>query len=502
MNRAGVALVIAASVAAGRVAHADADADKAAALLATLAGTGTADARAQAAKDLAAVAPRAETAIAQFLARTHTSSIDDRRKVLTSIHAAVPDKSGNFHAPPRDNDDKHPEDKIDWMPALLAIDPATPGVGEIVADVAAIRALAATKDVDAAGPIVDAAFAPDTIIYRDECGRRLRDMEPYSIPALTIASQAKNEDRRRYATYQLERLDRQEPERALGAAAGDEMLRVAILDAFRTAKVREAVHVVLATVDDDSPRVRAAARAAWMGYVTGPPPPPAPKKKLVLPGGELAKKETPLWMTYRELADNDLRKLSADLLGKAYDEKEPIDLEAVSNEVFAHYDAARAKRDADAYAAAQGRAKAGDLAAATGVFDQLLAANPDRPWRAEMAGVYLAYGKQLEGKPAWRDAAAAYEKAAVLDPSPASAKDAQAAHDYALGKALEAEGKDGSAELRRAVAAHPDYAKHDEKAAEAAGTPQPRSPWLLYAAGGAGVLALVFFALGLRRRAA
>jgi hypothetical protein len=388
------------------------------------------------------------------------------------------------------------------MPALLAMDPATPGVGEVIADVAAIRALAATKDVAAAGPIVEASFAPDTMIYRDECGRRLREMEPYSIPALTIASQAKNEDRRRYATYQLERLDRQEPERALAAGAGDEMLRVAILDAFRTAKVREAVHVVLATVDDDSPRVRAAARAAWMGYVTGPPPPPAPKKKLVLPGGELAKKETPLWMTYRELADNDLRKLSGDLLGKAYDEKEPIDLEAVSNEVFAHYDAARDKRDADTYAAAQGRAKAGDLAAATSVYDQLLAANPERPWRADMAGTYLAYGKQLEDKQAWRDAATAYEKAAALDPSPASAKDAQAAHDYALGKALEAEGKDGGAALRRAVALKPDYAKHDEKAAEAAGEPEARSPWLLYAAGGAGVLALVFFALGLRRRAA
>jgi hypothetical protein len=499
MNRAAFA-ALAVLAALGGVARADADADKATQLLGVLAGPGTADARAQAAKDLAAIGPHAIAPLSQFLVRTRTSTVDERRKVLETIHAAVPDKSGNFHTPPRSEDsDKHPEDKIDWMPALLALDPATPGVGEVVADVAAIRALAATKDVGAAGPVVDAGFTPDTMIYRDECGRRLREMAPYSIPALTIAAQAKNEDRRRYATYQLERLDRQEPERALAAGAGDEMLRVAILHAFRTAKVREAVHVVLATVDDDSPRVRAAARAAWMAYVTGPPPPPAPKKKLVLPGGELAKKETPLWMTYRELADNDLRKLSGDLLGKAYDEKEPIDLEAVSKEVFAHYDAARDKRDADLYASAQARAKAGDLAAATTVMDQLLAANPDRPWRGEMAQTYLAYGKELEGKQAWRDAATAYEKASILDPQ---GKDAQAGHDYALGKALDAEGKDGGAALRRAVALKPDYAKHDEKAAEAAGTQTARSPWLLYAAGGAGVLALVFFALGLRRRAA
>jgi len=257
---------------------------------------------------------------------------------------------------------------------------------------------------------------------------------------------------------------------------------------------------VLATVDDDSPRVREAARATWMAYVTGPPPPPAPKKKLVLPGGQLAKKETPLWMTYRELADFDLRKLSADLLGKAYDEKDEIDLEAVSKEIFAHYDAERQKRDDAVYQAAKERAKGGDLANATAVFDQLLAANPDRPWRAEMATCYFEYGKQLVSASKWRDAAAAYEKANVLDPSGANAKEAQAGHDFALGKALEAEGKDGGAALRRAASLQPDYAS-DKRVAEALGEGD-KSPWLLYAAIAAGVLALVFFAVGMRRRTA
>ena len=51
-----------------------------------------------------------------------------------------------------------------------------------------------------------------------------------------------------------------------------------------------------------------------MAYITGPPPPPAPMKKLVLPGGKLTKKEKPLWLTYRELADNELRKARNELL--------------------------------------------------------------------------------------------------------------------------------------------------------------------------------------------
>ncbi|HTJ46367.1 MAG TPA: hypothetical protein VL463_29885 [Kofleriaceae bacterium] len=499
MIRPLTGLLVILLVAATAHAQPPSDEDHAKQLLQTLAQSSDASAREAAAKELSAIGAHVTDVLAQHLARTRTSSIEDRRKALTAIHASVPDKNGVFKQPSRD--DKPVDDsKVDWIADLAKLDPATPGLGDVISDVAALRALGASKDIKAARVILDAAFGADTMIYRDECGRQLRGMAPYSIPALTIDSQAKSYDRKRYATYQLERLDRQDPTKALASAAGDEALRVAILDAFRTTHHREAVHAVLATVDDDSPRVREAARATWMAYVTGPPPPPAPKKKLVLPGGQLAKKETPLWMTYRELADFDLRKLSADLLGKAYDEKDEIDLEAVSKEIFAHYDAERQKRDDAVYQAAKERAKGGDLANATAVFDQLLAANPDRPWRAEMATCYFEYGKQLVSASKWRDAAAAYEKANVLDPSGANAKEAQAGHDFALGKALEAEGKDGGAALRRAASLQPDYAS-DKRVAEALGEGD-KSPWLLYAAIAAGVLALVFFAVGMRRRTA
>ena len=81
-------------------------------------------------------------------------------------------------------------------------------------------------------------------------------------------------------------------------------------------------------------------------------------------------------MTYRELADDDLRKLASDLLGEDFPEKKRIDLVKVSKEIFAHYDQERQQRDDADYAAAKARADAGDLAAATAVFDRLLATDP------------------------------------------------------------------------------------------------------------------------------
>ena len=167
-------------------------------------------------------------------------------------------------------------------------------------DIAALRALSQTKDIRAAQVIFDTAFLPETMIYRDECGRYVRKIEPWSIPAITRESQGKS-DRRRYATWQLERLDRQDPIKALNAATGNEELKIAILEVFKQTKLREAVRAVWLTVNDDAPRVRAAARATWMDYITGPAPRPAPKAKLKLPGGKRTKSGQ--WETRAGLLD-------------------------------------------------------------------------------------------------------------------------------------------------------------------------------------------------------
>ena len=381
---------------------------------------------------------------------------------------------------------------------------------------AAIRALAATKDVRAAAVIFDVAFGEDAIIYRDECGRYIRKMEPYSIPALTRESASgKDADRRRYATWQLERIDRQDPLKALAAAAGDERLTIAVLDVFRETRLREAVHAVWTKVDADSPAVRDAARAAWMAYITGPPPPPAPRKKLTLPGGKLTKKPKPLWLTYRELADTELRRAANELLHEDYpieddtrlDDKEEnvktekINLEDVTKRLFAHFDGERAKKEGAQWGAAKAKADAGDLGAAAAMLDRLIATNAERAERAEMATVYAQWGKQLEGKQQWAEASAAYSKAHGLDPKAAAASARLAAHHYALGKALEAQGKDGGPDFRRAVALSPDYAP--AQAAAERTTPSGKPTWMLLAAVIAAALAMALFGVAmLRRRAA
>ena len=250
------------------------------------------------------------------------------------------------------------------------------------------------------------------MIYRDEVGRYLRKMEPYSIPALMQESQAKSYDRKRYATYQLERLDRQEPGKALASAIGDEALTIAILQVFEATHHREAVHAVWSKVDADAPRVRAAARLTWMAYVTGPPPPPAPRKKLQLAGGKLTKKEKPLWLTYRELADNELRKGANELLGEDLPLADPsiddnerekktvkVDLEELTTRLFTFYDEQRAKQEGAQWTAAKALADKGDLAGCGAALDRMLAANPDRGEpgdRQAMADVYFQLAKQLD----------------------------------------------------------------------------------------------------------
>jgi tetratricopeptide (TPR) repeat protein len=475
-------------------------------------------AREAAIKELTTLAPNAIDAIAEWLARPHTASIEDRRAVLREIKAQVPDKTGKFNTPERQNaKERKADDDLDWQPKLLELDAALPGLGEVIADDAAIRALAATKDIRAAKPIFDAAFLEETMLYRDECGRYLRKMEPYSIPLLTKESTARNYDRKRYGTFQLERLDRQEPGKALASAAGNEALTIAILETFQSTKLREAVHAVWTKVNDDAPRVRAAGRAAFMDYITGPPPPPAPKKKLQLPGGKLTKKEKPMYLTYRELADNELRTAANDLLHEDYPLDDPtlddydrpnktvkVDQVELAKRLFEYYDNDRRQKDGAQWAAAKAKADAGDLATATQMLDRLLATNPQRGEREGMALIYAQWGKQLEELKKWPEAAAAYSKAHGLDPKGKGAIHALAAHHFAAGKALEAQGKDGGPDFRKAVALEPDFeSSASESSSSGIGSSGKRPVWMLYAAIVAGGLAMLLFAAAMvRRRAA
>ena len=330
----------------------------------------------------------------------------------------------------------------------------------------------------------------------------MRPAGPRDAPVLDprlirAADEGPGPNRKRYAHYQLERLDRQEPGKALAAVAGNEELEIAVLAAFRDTKYREAVYAVLGKVDDDAPRVRAMAREAWMAYVTGRAPPEAPKKKLQLPGGKLADKETPLWLTYRELADQLLRNKSEELFGEEIKERQKLDLGVFSNRMFAHYDGLRAQRDAVRFGEARMKRDAGDLPGAIVLFDQLLVQNADRPEKAEMAAAYLQHGKTLAGGGKWAEAAAAYSKAHGLDPTGERATHALASQHYALGKALEADGKDGSAQFRKAAELEPSNEVAQEAAAPGS---TGGGTWMLVLGGLALAGAAVFLGIGLMRR--
>jgi len=466
--------------------------------------------------ELNKLAPTVIKELSTFLQRAHASTADDRRGVLTAFGAEVPDKKGRFVAPPRKNakDEKKAED-LDWL-AELQKQPQSPAVSDALVDIAVVRALSATKDIGAAQVMFDSAFHDETMIYRDEVGRFIRKMEPYCIPALMKESQSRNFDRKRYSNYQLEKLDRQEPGKALGSATADENLTIAILEVWRATKHREAVHAVWGKVNADSARIRAKAREAWRAYVEGPPPPPAPKKRLQLPGGKLTKKEKPLWLTYRELADNELRKNSNELLGTEYEIVDPtlddrddgrnakgpakIDIVAVTKELFEYYDKQRSDAEAKQWAEADAKSKAGDLAGSTALLDRLLVANPDHGSKAQMAQVYFAYGKELEAKSKWTEASAAYSKAHGLAPAGPNAVPALAAHHYTLGKSLEAQGKDGGPDYRKAVALRPDYAPAKAAAVRTSGGSRP--VWMLYGAVVAAILGLGLFAAAMVRRRA
>jgi hypothetical protein len=411
--------------------------------------------RAAAVETLIGLRPTPIPVLAGFLGRTRSSSDADRRAVLGAIGAELPDDQGKFRAPDRQTaTDEATNDKFDWLAKVSALDGNTPGVADVIADIAAIRALAAAHEPGGATAILDFAFTPDGVAYRDECGRYLRRMAPWSLPALIVGSEKVGDlSKSRYANYQLERLDRQNPRKAL-ADAPNEQLKVQVLDAFRTSLNREAVFVVLETVDDISPAVRKAARAAWMEYVAGRPPKPAPKEKLQLPGGKLTDKEMPLWLDSRELAGIALRRQLEALTKTKPDGR--AKLSDLSKQLFDFYDQRRAAAMGVELDNAKQLDASGKHAEAAAICDRILVQVPELGRRAETAPIYNAHGEALAKDAKWQQAAAAFGKAAALAGEGELGAAALARHHEARGKVAEAKGESGAAEFAMAKEADAD----------------------------------------------
>jgi len=468
-------------------------ASKTSALLEELARAADAKEAGRIAGELAKTSADSVDTLGRFLARPHKSSDADRRAVLVAIEADVPDEKGRFSTPQRKTAaQKKKEDEIDWLAELGRLPKGTPGLSEVVADVAVIRALAASRQPSAATVILDFAFDELGIIYRDECGRYLRRMAPYSLPTLIMASQLDRKDpsKDRYATYQLERLDRQNPNKAIDSASAD--LKVLILKAFADSQYREAVYTTLDHVDHIDPRVRAAARAAWLEYTTGRPPKQAPKRKLQMTGGKLSDEEEPLWLNHRELADIELRRRLEALTGTA--PKARATLAEMNKELFDFYDARRGEKLEQSFAEGMQLAKQSKWAEAAELFDKILAQDPRFDQRAQMAETYFELGKHLQQQKQWHEASTAFAKAHAVAPEGKNAKEALASHHYSRGQMQRESSGGGSAELERAREIDPEHggASH--------GGGGGNRKWMLYGGIVWFVAGGLLLALGLRQR--
>lgn len=445
--------------------------------------------------------PRFLPELMQRLPRVRTSTDAERRAVLLAFGATMPGPSGVFQQPPRPAKSGPPPEP-DWLAELARNPDQTPAVVESFEAVVILRALGQSQREEAAQAILDFGFSADGAAFRDECGRTLRSLSPYSLSTLLRASQDKKRSGgsyARYATYQLDRMDKGRPTYVL-AAAPDDTVEVAMLRAIGAVRHPDAVTAVLERTRATSHAVRRAAREAWLAYVTGPPPPPAPTAFRKLPGGKLSEKPLPLYLTYREFADLELRRvLTAENGGTKPARKAKV--EELTQDLFSLYDQQRTAMWDDTMAEAQAHAQARRLGDMARTYDVILVNEPFYTRRAEMAPGFLQLGRQYREETAWEPAVLALNKALSLDPTGPVAKAAAAELRYARGMQAREAGKNADLDLASALSADPQNQAVEHALAQVRrAAMRGRRAWMLYAGLGSGVLALALGGIALRLR--
>lgn len=320
--------------------------------------------------------------------------------------------------PKKNRPKPHDPEAVDWLSALADLSiPQDPFLAdfpsaelhkaraELLFKVALLRALSLSGQKGsqkAVLPVFDLAFVREGIL-RDECGRQIRAMGSFAIPALLriYYNRARsNYKMRRYASYQLDRMDRLRPGKAIASAQVDS-LRADILHTYGEVLAIDAVEAVLEQVSARSRRVRREARWAFLRYVDGPPPPPPPKRKRKLPGGKEEAEEKEDYLSYRDLATLKLREHIKKVLGR--EPAETVTAKQMTDELFAHYDKEEEAQFAKLFETASAHAAAGRFKEAVSEYDFILANQPDHPRRSEMALAFRRYGEDLAHQAEKRD---------------------------------------------------------------------------------------------------
>lgn len=343
----------------------------------------------------------------------------DYKALLALIGGDVPGRYGHFELAWKRAHGHNVRLSEDWFEDLLALPsrqvsrPLRPIYRDCVITAALLRASeAAGRDPARTDAVVDALLAAAYVhegTFRDEVGRAIRRLGDDAVPTLirrsirlplpddeAAAQELKGSPAYRqaeYAAYQIDRMDRAHPRKALAASRDEPRRLIALLEAYALARPGEAAAPLLEHIDAALPRVRAAARAAFLAYVSGPAP-RAERKIVRMLGG--ATGESSAQPTYRDLArvalTSRLAESHPDLLAAACPRErgrppEACDapLDRLAGELFARLDAARAEREHQLIAAALAE---DDRDAAIATLDALLADDPDLSARAELVPPY------------------------------------------------------------------------------------------------------------------
>ncbi|MBK9754941.1 MAG: hypothetical protein IPO88_15855 [Nannocystis sp.] len=408
-------------------------------------------------------APQAELpAIADALARTPTelwpelearllaarkARKADYKALLAGIGGDVPNRYGHFELAWKRAHGFTVKLSEDWYGDLLALPPgrvskALRGIHRDCVVTAALLRAAATigREPARSEAVVDALLAAAYLhegTFRDEVGRAIRRLGEPAIPGLLRrsltpplpadekeAATVKASDAYRkaeYARVQLDRMDRLHPPKAIAAVRDDPRLLADLLAAYGVVRIEEAAAPLLAHVDAPIPRVRAAARAAFLAYVQGPAP-RAERKTVRLLGGRTT--EAPARLTHRDFARLAIRERIA---AEAPDLQEPecstiaadgtrdrvceAQPERLAVAYFARIEAARRTRE---QAQVDDALAQPDRVTTVAMLDALLADNPELEMRAQLVPSYEAAADEAEAAGERRRAAGLLRKSAAL----------------------------------------------------------------------------------------
>ncbi len=371
----------------------------------------------------------------------------DYKVVLDLIAGDVPNRYGHFERAWKRAHGHKVKLSEDWYTDLLALPVGRiskalrPVYRDCVITAALLRAgMQIGRDLDHSDAVIETLLAAGYVhdgTFRDEVGRAIRGIGDPALPALLrrsltppLPSDEKEANALRatvdyrkaeYAQVQLDRMDRSHPPRALAAASDDPRLLADLLSAYGIARTGEAAAPLLEHVNATIPRIRAAARSAFMAYVTGPAP-KAERKTVRLLGGRTT--EAPASLTYRDLArlairerlatehpellEPECRVITADGTRDATCAEQPARLAEI---YFARLEALRREKEQKQIDTALAEP---DRAAAVALLDSLLADNPDLALGNQLVPTYLAAAADAEAAGEHRRAAGLLRKSAAL----------------------------------------------------------------------------------------